>query len=115
MRRSCAAGEDDYNWGVSDESNPRLERVRAQLRLYEHPLLRFSAHAKAEGVEVAIELKNCPILTHNYTFELHPRDLDHPQFEWQFQRQLFDALHDYVIELFTRTPQDLADRRARGL
>ena len=100
---------------MTGESNPRLERVLGQLKLYDHPLLRFSARAMGEGVEVDIELKNCPVPVHTYAFELHPRDLEHPQFEWQFQRQLYDALHDYVIELFTRTPQDLSDRRARGL
>ena len=40
-----------------------------------------------------------------YYFELHPRDLDDPQFEWAFQRQLFDCLHDYLVEMFIRTPQ----------
>jgi hypothetical protein len=52
---------------------------------------------------------------HTYVYELHPRDLDHPQFEWQFQRQLYDALHDYLVEMFIRTPQDRKDRRERGL
>ena len=42
---------------------------------------------------------------HTYYFELHPRDLDHPQFEWTFQRQLYDCLHDYLVEMFVRTPQ----------
>ena len=35
-----------------------------------------------------------------------PRDLDHPNFEWTFQRQLYDCLHDYLVEMFVRTPQD---------
>lgn len=96
-------------------SNARLERVFAQLRLYEHPLLSFDACTKGEGVEVSIHLNNCSVPVHTYTFDLHPRDLEHPQFEWQFQRQLYDALHDYVIEMFVRTPQDLSDRRERGL
>ena len=39
------------------------------------------------------------------TSRLHPRDLDDPQFEWAFQRQLFDCLHDYLVEMFIRTPQ----------
>jgi hypothetical protein len=39
------------------------------------------------------------------------RDLDNPQFEWSFQRQLYDALHDYFVEMFIRTPQDRADRQ----
>jgi hypothetical protein len=100
---------------MSPADNSRLERVLAQLRLYEHPLLSFDARAKSEGVEVSIQLEHCTVPVHTYLFELHPRDLDHPQFEWQFQRQLYDALHDYVVEMFIRTPQDRKDRRERGL
>src|SRR5438105_6270715 len=92
-----------------------LERVLDQLRLYEHPLLAFHARAKGDGVEVIIKFKNPDIPVHTYYFDLHPRDLDHPQFDWSFQRQLFDALHDYFIEMFIRTPQDRADRREKGL
>jgi hypothetical protein len=97
------------------EANARLERVLAQLRLYEHPLLNFSARAKGDGVEVIIKFKDGNIPVHTYYFELHPRDLDDPQFEWSFQRQLYDALHDYFVEMFIRTPQDVADRRQKGL
>jgi hypothetical protein len=100
---------------VPEASNPRLDRVLAQLRLYEHPLLNFSARAKGEGVEIIIKFKDETVPVHTYYFDLHPRDLDHPQFEWSFQRQLFDALHDYFMEMFIRTPQDRADRRERGL
>jgi hypothetical protein len=100
---------------VPDAANRRLDRVLAQLRLYEHPLLNFGAREKGEGVEVIIEFKNPPIPVHTYYFDLHPRDLDHPQFEWTFQRQLYDCLHDYLVEMFIRTPQDLADRRQKGL
>jgi hypothetical protein len=100
---------------VTDETNPRLERVLAQLKLYEHPLLDFSARAKEEGVEVVIDFKNPPVPVHTYYFELHPRDLDHPQFEWEFQRQLYDCLHDYMVEMFIRTPQDRAERQRTGL
>lgn len=95
--------------------NPRLERVLNQLRLYEHPLLEFSARAKGEGVEVIIRFKDASIPVHTYYFDLHPRDLDNPQFEWTFQRQLFDCLHDYFIEMFTRTPQNRAERQREGL
>jgi len=90
---------------VSEKADLRLERVQAQLRRYEHPLLEFSARAKGYGVEVIIQFKNPPVPVHTYYFELHPRDVDHPQFEWSFQRQLYDCLHDYLIEMFTRTPQ----------
>src|SRR2546430_17558725 len=100
-----------YNPCVSETANPRLDRVLAQLRLYEHPLLNFSARAKGEGVEIIIKFKDESVPVHTYYFDLHPRDLDHPQFEWSFQRQLFDALHDYFMEMFIRTPQDRAERR----
>lgn len=88
----------------------RLERVREQLRLYEHPVLAFGAETKGDGVEVSIRFKDSTASVHTYFFELHPRDLDSPQFEWQFQRQLYDCLHDYFIEMFTRTPQDRKER-----
>ena len=100
---------------MPESSQTRLDRVLAQLRLYEHPLLDFSARAKGEGVEVIIQFKNSPIPVHTYYFDLHPRDLDHAQFEWGFQRQIYDALHDYLIEMFTRTPQNRAERQREGL
>ena len=96
-------------------ANSRLDRVLSQLRLYEHPLLNFSAHPKGDGVEVVIKFKDESIPVHTYYFDLHPRDLDDPQFEWSFQRQLYDALHDYFVEMFIRTPQDYKDRQRRGL
>jgi len=97
------------------EPNPRLERVLAQLRLYDHPLLKFDARDKGDNVEVIINFKNPDVPVHTYYFELHSRDLDHPQFEWSFQRQLYDCLHDYMVEMFIRTPQDRAERRRTGL
>jgi hypothetical protein len=100
---------------VSTATNARLDRVLAQLRLYEHPLMEFSARAKGEAVEMIIQFKNPPAPVHTYYFDLHPRDLDHPQFEWSFQRQLFDCLHDYLVEMFTRTPQSRAERQQEGL
>jgi hypothetical protein len=96
---------------VPADALSRLDRVLAQLRLYEHPLLNFSARTKSEGVEVIIKFKDENVPVHTYYFDLHPRDLDHPQFEWSFQRQLYDALHDYFVEMFIRTPQDRADRQ----
>ncbi len=93
-----------------DSPPSRLERVREQLRLYEHPLLEFDAREAGEGVEVLIRFKDPAVKVHTYAFALHPRDLDHAQFEWTFQRQLFDCLHDYLIEMFTRTPQNRDER-----
>ena len=83
-----------------------LQKVRAHLALYEHPLLAFSAQEINGAIEVAIDLKNSAIPVHTYRFSIHPRDLDHPQVDWNFQRQLYDALHDYFIEMFVRTPQE---------
>ena len=100
---------------MSDPATTRLDRVLAQLGLYEHPLLDFSARGKGDGVEVIIKFKNPDVPVHTYYFELHPRDLDHPQFEWSFQRQLYDCLHDYLVEMFIRTPQDRAERQRKGL
>lgn len=104
-----------YNPSMPDPANSRLERVLAQLRLYEHPLLNFSARAKGDGVEVMINFKDPSYPVHTYYFDLHPRDVDDPQFEWSFQRQLYDALHDYFVEMFIRTPQDRLDRQRKGL
>ena len=100
---------------MPEQSQIRLDRVLAQLRLYEHPLLNFSARSKNDGVEVIIKFKDEKMPVHTYYFDLHPRDLDDPQFEGSFQRQLFDALHDYFVEMFIRTPQDRADRQRKGL
>jgi hypothetical protein len=96
-------------------SGDRLERVRQQLRLYEHPLLEFSARPKGDAVEILIQFRNPPVPVHTYVFEMHPRDLDHPQFEWTFQRQLYDCLHDYMVEMFIRTPQDRILRQRENL
>jgi hypothetical protein len=104
-----------YNLQVTASASTRLQRVLDQLRLYEHPLLQFSAREKGEAVEVIIQFRHSAVPVHTYYFELHPRDLDHPQFEWTFQRQLYDCLHDYLIEMFTRTPQSRAERQREGL
>ncbi|MGZ4836712.1 MAG: hypothetical protein ACXVZZ_13800 [Terriglobales bacterium] len=95
--------------------NPRLQRVLDQLALYEHPLLVFGAREQDDGVEVIINFRDPAVPVHTYYFSMHPRDLDHPQFEWTFQHQLFACLHDYLIEMFVRTPQtQKADAQARG-
>jgi len=83
----------------------RLEKVERALADYEHPLFTFLAQAAGEGVVVEIRFKNPPAEIHTYQFQLHPRDIDGAQFTWNFQRQLYDCLHDYVIEMFTRNPQ----------
>ena len=82
-----------------------IEKVRRELARYEHPLFEFSAREKGEAVEVVIDFRNKDLGVHTYYYEVHPRDLAHPQFPWTFQRQIYDCLHDYIVEMFTRTPQ----------
>jgi hypothetical protein len=86
--------------------SPQLFKVRDHLRLYDHPLLAFSARDSNGNIEILIDLKNPFPGAHTYVFMIHPRDLESPQFAWQLQRQLYDALHDYFIEMFISTPQD---------
>ena len=83
-----------------------LEKVLAELAKYEHPLFELSAREKGEGVEVIIESRIKDLGLHTYYYEMHPRDLEHVQFPWTFQRQLYDCMHDYMMEMFTRTPQE---------
>ena len=85
--------------------SPNLEKVLRELEKYEHPLFHISAREKGEAVDVIIDLRNQELGLHTYYYEIHPRDLSHPQFPWTFQRQLYDCLHDYLIEMFVRTPQ----------
>ncbi len=93
-----------YNVPVPD--SPELTKVLDHLCQYDHPLLAFSARESNGVIEILIDLKNPTFAVHTYVFPIHPRDLDSPQFPWQLQRQLYDALHDYFVEMFTRTPQD---------
>ena len=83
-----------------------LEKVLKHLQLYEHPLLTFSARETDGLIEILIDLKSSVDPVPTYVLKMHPRDLDHPQFAWHLQRQLYDGLHDYFIEMFTHTPQD---------
>lgn len=82
-----------------------LEKVRAELARYEHPLFAFDARQAGEAVEVLIEFRGTEPPVHTYVYALQPRDIEQAQFPWTFQRQLYDCLHDYVVEMFTRNPQ----------
>lgn len=85
--------------------SPALAKVRAELTRYEHALVDFSAREKNGSVELVIALKDNQLGLHTYYAPLHPRDIDHPQFPWTLQRYLYDCLHDYLVEMFLRTPQ----------
>lgn len=82
-----------------------LEKVAAELERYEHALLRFSAREHNGGVELVIEMKDPGLGMHTYYAPVHERDIDHPQFPWTMQRYLYDCMHDYLVEMFIRTPQ----------
>ena len=87
-------------------SQENVRKVKEELARYEHPLFAFDARPFGdEGVEIVIEFQNKSLGLHTYYYQMHPRDLDHSQFTWTFQRQLYDCLHDYIIEMFTRNPQ----------
>jgi hypothetical protein len=82
-----------------------LEKVKKELVRYEHPLFDFDARAASGGIQVEIRFKPTGVEVHTYYFLLQPREIEHSQFPWSFQRQLYDCLHDYVIEMFVNNPQ----------
>jgi hypothetical protein len=82
-----------------------LEKVKKELVRYEHPLFDFDARAASGGIQVEIRFKPAEVEVHTYYFLLQPREIEHSQFPWSFQRQLYDCLHDYVIEMFVDNPQ----------
>lgn len=83
----------------------RLEKVRRELAKYEHPLFEFGATETGSDIEVSIRFKTLVEGVHTYQFTLRPSEVDHRQFTWIFQKQLYDCLHDYVVEMFARNPQ----------
>ena len=97
----------------ADDSNPLVEKVRQELARYEHPLFEFDArpvpsHGSGPldgGVEVEIRFRPPGVDVHSYHFRLLPREIEHAQFPWTFQKLLYDCLHDYIIEMFIRNPQ----------
>lgn len=82
-----------------------LEKVLAETGRYEHALLAFSARQRNGAIELVISLKDNRLGLHTYYAPVHDRDIDHPQFPWTFQRYLYDCMHDYLVEMFIRTPQ----------
>jgi hypothetical protein len=82
-----------------------VEKVRGELARYEHPLFQFGARPALDGVEIEIRYAPAEPQVHLYTFLLREREIEHAQFPWMLQQQLYDCLHDFVIEMFTRNPQ----------
>ncbi|HUJ32735.1 MAG TPA: hypothetical protein VLY23_15745 [Candidatus Acidoferrum sp.] len=81
------------------------DKVCKELARYEHPLFEFDARPANDGVEIRIRFKPPEPEVHTYSFHLRPREVEHAQFPWTFQKQLYDCLHDYIIEMFTCNPQ----------
>lgn len=91
-----------------------LAAVSEELEKYSHPLLRFDVRETPMGrIELVIDLKQKPANIHTYYLEIHPRDLEHPQFRWILQGMVFEGLHDYFVEMFEYTPQSLDNPAAR--
>lgn len=96
-----------YHSGVTP-----LEKVAAELERYDHPLFEFAAREKNGAIELVIRSKassasvSGSVAVRTYAAPVHLHDIEHPQFPWIFQRYLCDCLHDYVVEMFTRSPQD---------
>ncbi|MCL4522534.1 MAG: hypothetical protein M1453_04800 [Acidobacteria bacterium] len=82
-----------------------LDTVRAELSRYEHPLFAFDARPAPGGVEVLISFKPSESQVHVYSYVMLAREIENRQFPWTFQKQLYDCLHDFVIEMFTNNPQ----------
>lgn len=82
-----------------------LEKVQQELARYEHPLFIWEARESDRGIEVIVSLKYEGLHDDPYRFYLTPRELEAKAFPWDFQRQLYNYLHDYLVEMFTRSPQ----------
>src|SRR5215216_7261086 len=90
---------------ADEKAQEYLVKVESELSRYEHPLFEWRAESSSRGVKVIVELKYSSIHEDPYSFYLTLRELDARAFEWDFQRQLYNYLHDYLIEMFTRSPQ----------
>ncbi len=80
-------------------------KVLLELELYEHPFFEFSAEESADGVDVCVRSKIREVHSTEYHFTLTEREIGHPQFRWSFQGLLYGNLNDYMVELFTRSPE----------
>ena len=81
-------------------------KVALELERYEHPFFEFSVARTANGVDVCVRSKLSEVHSPEYRFTLSEREIGHPQFRWSFQGLLYGNLNDYMVELFTRSPED---------
>ena len=89
---------------MAEKDSEHLEKVRAELARYGHPLFSWEASPSPRGIEVAVRLKHPGLHDEPYKFCLIAREVDAAAFQWDFQRQLYNYLHDYLVEMFTRSP-----------
>jgi hypothetical protein len=93
------------NQSSEDKTEKYLKKVELELSRYEHPLFDWTAEPAERGIKVIVYLKYSGIHDDPYVFYLTPRELEARAFVWDFQRQLYNYLHDYLVEMFTRSPQ----------
>ncbi|MDZ7639328.1 MAG: hypothetical protein U5J83_13925 [Bryobacterales bacterium] len=68
--------------------------------------MKFSAETNPHGDAVLIIRLREPIEgVDDYRLVLHERDVGGSQFAWNLQRLLYDCMHDFIAEMFIRTPQ----------
>jgi hypothetical protein len=89
---------------MDQEKRVHLEKVEKELSRYEHPLFEWEARQGARDVEVLVRLKVKGLYDEPYRLCLKPREIEARGFQWDFQRQLYNCLHDYLVEMFTRSP-----------
>src|SRR5436190_19235286 len=82
---------------LSSKSEEYLAKVEKELGRYEHPLFQWTAVSVENGIDVLVNLKQKGLHDDAYKFHLAPRELEARAFEWDFQRQLYNYLHDYLI------------------
>lgn len=89
---------------VNEQAQAYLRKVEKELSRYAHPLFEWEANPASPGVDIIIRLKVSGLYDDPYRLSLKPREIEAQGFEWDFQRQLFNCLHDYLVEMFTRSP-----------
>jgi|SRR5215467_976123 len=82
-----------------------LDKVNRELARYEHPLFDWQAFPVSRGIQVEVHVKIPELSIDPYSFLLTPRELEARAFQWDFQRLIYNYLHDYLVEMFTRSPQ----------
>jgi arsenate reductase (thioredoxin) len=86
-------------------ATPLAAKVQEELARYEHPLFQFEAVPEGENVEIRTRYRSPAEPVHAYAFQMGEREIASRQFPWIFQKQLYDCLHDYLVEMFTSNPQ----------